>query len=221
MSALARMAVGIALGIAGPAFAVTTPVAVTSYSMPNGGSSGGVDPWFYWDLAYNGSGSTTTDGAALSGGTGDLTDGIVPDTTYETLEGPSGAGPYVGWRSNVTPNPTIIFNFAGEPGISSMRIHVDNSGIGGVGAPGAILINGINTAFTAPDLGTAGWVEFAGLDATGNSLTLQMNHSSYQWLFISEVAFASNVPEPAHWALMIAGFGLVGATLRRRRMVVA
>ena len=27
----------------------------------------------------------------------------------------------------------------------------------------------------------------------------------------------SNVPEPANWALLIAGFGLVGASLRRRR----
>ncbi|WP_310497942.1 PEPxxWA-CTERM sorting domain-containing protein [Sandarakinorhabdus sp.] len=30
--------------------------------------------------------------------------------------------------------------------------------------------------------------------------------------------FAANVPEPASWAMLIAGFGLVGATARRRRM---
>ncbi|HPU15996.1 MAG TPA: PEPxxWA-CTERM sorting domain-containing protein [Polymorphobacter sp.] len=30
-----------------------------------------------------------------------------------------------------------------------------------------------------------------------------------------------NVPEPASWALMIAGFGMVGGTLRRRRAVPA
>jgi hypothetical protein len=29
------------------------------------------------------------------------------------------------------------------------------------------------------------------------------------------------VPEPASWAMLIAGFGLVGATQRRRKVVVA
>ena len=33
--------------------------------------------------------------------------------------------------------------------------------------------------------------------------------------------FLTGVPEPASWALMIAGFGLVGAVLRRRVAVVA
>ena len=33
--------------------------------------------------------------------------------------------------------------------------------------------------------------------------------------------FTANVPEPATWALMIAGFGLAGTTLRRRRAVAA
>jgi hypothetical protein len=32
---------------------------------------------------------------------------------------------------------------------------------------------------------------------------------------------AAAVPEPATWAMMIAGFGMVGATVRRRRLVAA
>lgn len=32
-----------------------------------------------------------------------------------------------------------------------------------------------------------------------------------------QITFIPDVPEPATWALMIAGFGLVGASLRRRR----
>lgn len=42
--------------------------------------------------------------------------------------------------------------------------------------------------------------------------------------FIDDVALAvvpSNVPEPAAWVMLIAGFGLVGAMARRRRHVVA
>jgi hypothetical protein len=29
------------------------------------------------------------------------------------------------------------------------------------------------------------------------------------------------IPEPSSWAMLIAGFGLVGATLRRRRVIAA
>jgi hypothetical protein len=45
--------------------------------------------------------------------------------------------------------------------------------------------------------------------------------------FVSDLApdgaifTGSGVPEPAAWALMIAGFGLVGSTLRRARPVLA
>ncbi len=35
------------------------------------------------------------------------------------------------------------------------------------------------------------------------------------------VEWSSNVPEPAAWAMMVAGFGLVGATARRRRRAVS
>ena len=42
------------------------------------------------------------------------------------------------------------------------------------------------------------------------------------WTEIGAVRFeGGGVPEPASWALMIAGFGLAGASLRRRRAVVA
>ena len=34
-------------------------------------------------------------------------------------------------------------------------------------------------------------------------------------------SIAAAVPEPASWAMMIAGFGLTGAALRRRRIAVA
>jgi hypothetical protein len=41
------------------------------------------------------------------------------------------------------------------------------------------------------------------------------NITSYQ------IADAGAVPEPASWAMLIAGFGLVGVKLRRRRAAIA
>ena len=40
-------------------------------------------------------------------------------------------------------------------------------------------------------------------------------------VFFDRVSVTGGVPEPASWALMIAGFGLTGATLRRRRAQTA
>jgi hypothetical protein len=42
-----------------------------------------------------------------------------------------------------------------------------------------------------------------------------------QQLRVNELRLAADVPEPAAWALMITGFGLAGATLRRRRQAIA
>lgn len=43
---------------------------------------------------------------------------------------------------------------------------------------------------------------------------------AYDNLVITADAFRTAVPEPAHWAMMIAGFGLLGAASRRRARVV-
>jgi PEP-CTERM motif len=89
-------------------------------------------------------------------------------------------------------------------------------------APGAISISGATitgtvaiaaiptTGFAAPDYTFNLWPRSPG---SGTS-------------FISDFApDASNVgsfvPEPGSWALLIAGFGITGATLRRRRALVA
>ncbi len=50
----------------------------------------------------------------------------------------------------------------------------------------------------------------------------QANPGTFAACAIGEVAFrAGNVPEPSSWALMIAGFGLVGAAMRRRQALIA
>src|SRR5438067_2130557 len=71
-----------------------TPI---SYDMPNGfgRASGGM--YNYWDKQYTGTGSTMTDGALLTGGLGDLTDGVIAGGHWYDVENIQGTGPYVGW----------------------------------------------------------------------------------------------------------------------------
>jgi hypothetical protein len=42
------------------------------------------------------------------------------------------------------------------------------------------------------------------------------NYNDLKFVFSNVVAVPDAVPEPASWAMMIAGFGLIGDTLRRR-----
>jgi hypothetical protein len=79
-------------------------------------------------------------------------------------------------------------------GVSFVAFHFGN----GQGGPGQA------TAFYKIDAG-------AGLD----TLTLNYNASSNAVLYSTTPG--GGVPEPATWAMMIAGFGLAGAALRRRR----
>ena len=127
----------------------------------------------------------------------------------------------MGWRSNISPNPLVTFNFTGSPVITSILIHLDNSNVGGVSAPSAIRVDGTAVAYTPPAIGTAGTVTLGGLNLTGNSHTLQFINNT-EWVFVSEVTFLDGgaVPEAATWAMMILGFGMVGGAMRVRRRAV-
>jgi len=66
---------------------------------------------------------------------------------------------------------------------------------------------------------------FTGLTYSVAGDTLKLNwvgtNSSSDIPFVAEFGFGSAVPEPATWAMLIGGFGLAGAALRRRRVVAA
>lgn len=132
-----------------------------------------------------------------------------------------GTGQYVGWYQ--TPNPTITFNFAGTPAIDRVTLHIDAQTGGGVYAPAAILIDGVAQTFATGSGPSA--IDLTGLALTGASHTLQLgNGTSSFYVMVSEVEFfgtAAAVPEPAMWAMLVAGFGLVGAAMRRRSGAVA
>ena len=209
--------------------ALATPAAAaqifsTGYDTPNGDGQAHSGSFNYWDLNYTGARTTNVDGAALTGGLGDLTDGIVASDFWFNVENAAGTGPYVGWRGDFgVSNPLITFHFDGNPLIDLISIHLDNSLTGGVGTPTQILVDGVSQTFVGPAAGTIGTVTLDNLNLGGGVHTIQfIQDPVFIWTFVSEISFFGEaIPEPSTWALMIAGFGLAGGMLRRRRLVSA
>jgi hypothetical protein len=69
----------------------------------------------------------------------------------------------------------------------------------------------VTAAFSPSSNQSGGFVGFLGNDVNGNESDFSFEPTL--------VATAGGVPEPASWALMLGGFGLAGAALRRRRTV--
>lgn len=190
--------------------AASASVTPDSYSMLNGNTGS----YTYWDDSYTGAGCLTCDNDGLSGGKGDLTDGVIATSSWYVTE-PAGHGPYVGW----TTDPTIVFHWNTSMIVNSMTFYLDDAdGYGGVSAPASITINGNVFAVTDP----AGPAPFAftatGLNFSGTDLTVTLNRSN-AWVFLSEVSFdgGTSVPEPASILLLLAGAAGIAASARRRK----
>jgi hypothetical protein len=56
------------------------------------------------------------------------------------------------------------------------------------------------------------------VDASGVDLQPRSNQWAFDILNVNSAVLVPAVPEPQSWALLIAGFGLTGAAMRRRRM---
>ncbi len=182
-----------------------------TYSMVNGNTGS----YSYWDETYSGSGCVTCDNAALSGGKGDLTDGIIATTNWFVAEAPVGNGPYVGW----TLNPTIVFHWNAVTTINSVTFHFDDSdGAGGVSAPSAVIVNGVTYAIAEPAASTPFAYTASGVGFTGKDLSVTLIRKN-SWVFLSEVQFnAAVVPEPGTYALILSGLMASALVARRRRM---
>lgn len=192
------------------ATAQAATVLPTSYDMVNGNTG----TFTYWDDTYNGSGSTTTSGASLTGGTGDLTDGVIATGNWNV----SGeTAKYVGW---VNTNPTITFNFAQAYNFTSMTFHFDDAdGVGGVSQPLSVGVNGAAPVVVPTNPGPAPFSFTYDLTGTTtDTLAVQIFRTS-AWVFLSEVTFetaAPAVPLPAAGGMLLLGLAGFGAMRRRQ-----
>lgn len=191
------------------------PLVVTSYAMPNGATGS----FNYRDFNYtNCLANCNVTGAALSGGTGKLTDGVSPVQDWSQQ---GQLTQWVGWDSNQQPaNPTITFFFGSSVDIDSVTLWLSNTRSGGVGQPASISVGGTNHVIAADNVNVAPHAyTISGLNLSGSSVAVQLFQApGFSWVMAAEVSFdgtsATSVPLPGSVALL--GLGLVGMAIVRR-----
>jgi len=194
--AILVLAAGLAAGWT-PAWGA--PIMPQSYEMINGGAS----TLNYWDDSYNGSGNKTVSYDKLSGGLGELTDGVIASQNW--FDSP---GPYVGWNNSHT--PVITFHFSTKVTINTINVYVDDSnGAGSVNLPGSVRIQmgSYDNSFVVSELAGAEpkLLQYTGLNLSGRELVLTLNHRTGAiWLMASEITFdGTATPEPLPAILLL------------------
>lgn len=134
LSRLLALWIAVSGGVAAVAWTedvAAAAVIAVSYDMPNGNGTATGGFFNYWDRDYTGNGSVapisaphTNDGEALSGGLGDLTDGVIATQDWFFVESAAGDGPYVGWQDI---DPRITFHFASSVTIDTVTLHLADS----------------------------------------------------------------------------------------------
>lgn len=192
----------------GMAFQVSAaPIMPVSYDMLNGGTGS----YTYWDDKYNGTGNKTASYAPLSGGVGDLTDGVIATSNWFTTP-----ALYVGWQNR---NPVIDFHFGKNVTINTVTFYTDDSnGSGGVSAPAGFTINNVYYGVGDPAGSAPASYTFSNLGLQMSDLSVTV-HGRNQWVMVSEIAFdgvATTAPLPT--GLLLFGPGLVGLAAARRKL---
>lgn len=202
-------AAALAVNASAPQAAVAAPIFPVSYDMPNG-ERGAFD---YYDESYTGEGEVRVGLSPLSGGKGDLVDGVIPESGWNT-----DSGPFVGW---VTVSPTIRFHWEQTAQVTAATFHFyDSEGAGGVSAPLEVkLSDGTRTvSFPIHDSPASGRavVTVDGMDLQGDYLDATIEKGD-GWIMLSEVTFDGQfVPEPSASLLATLALAALGIRYRKR-----
>ena len=71
-------------------------------------------------------------------------------------------------------------------------------------------------------VGNSGYISYSFTTTVGANSVLSFSFANQpDYYSLDNVSVTSNVPEAATWAMLIAGFGLVGAAARRRQVALA
>ena len=176
-----------------PLPADATDLVVSSYTMSNGDAgTHNYRDFTYFPCPAN---SCNTNNALLTGGTGKLTDGVLPAASWY-LDGVSSQ--WVGWETSQNGYaPTIRFFFSDTATISAVRLWVDNTppGNGPVLLPASVAINGVTYAVQPDPSPGPRWLVFPGLTIVGNSVDVQLIQApGYQtFLMLGQVAFEGSL----------------------------
>ena len=179
--------------VTGSAQATTTTIDFSTYAYGASVSTVG-------NATFSLYGSPVSSGAPVVGSFGSSSLGNSLTTSYPTSSG-------------------ISVNFAHA--VKDLSFTFDNFGTNFVSFEKAF--NG-TTQVDFQNLGTVSG--FPTITVAGNHITsFQVDNGengSRSWQFgIGSISFSNAVPEPATWAMMVAGFGLVGFAVRRRAVAVA
>lgn len=204
-----------------------SPAAAAQIEMLTNGSfedTGGASPEGWGGLTYYAGGAWMIPGWTIEDGSVDL-------TTSGSFWGPAADGNYAmdinGWSAG-----TISQSFATVLGRLYTVSFAYSRNVAGAPNPATALVTlgGESFDVSAANDGSYGFghnmqwksgtFSFTG---TGNVETLRLAATvpGNGGVFFDDVSVTTVVPEPATWALMIAGFGMAGVFLRRRRAAVA
>jgi hypothetical protein len=157
---------------------------------------------------------------------------------YAKVDGPIASFGWVGTNATsrwIVPSPN--FAFGDQPGITDRLTYRTTFSLGGLAPTTAritgrvaaddsllgIFLNGV--AFSPSQVARNDvWSDFfidSGFIAGSNRLEFVTESTLNPTGLRVEMTGTAAVPEPASWAMLIAGFGLVGAAARRRRTVIA